>query len=548
MTTRWSGLTARKAALAVALAVALVAAALSITPAQASSPTTDAAAPSRGVVAPIPTLTWRPCFGGDLQCTRADVPLDYDDPTGTTTSIFMSMLPASDQAHKIGALFINPGGPGGPSSQFTQVFAELLGPKISQRFDMIGIDPRGIGRSQTLRCRPSAPLPRYPRVGVPLDLKQAQPLIRFNTALADACANAANPILDHMTTADTARDMDLIRQAVGDDALTYYGISYGTYLGATYAAMFPDDVRALILDGVLDPVAWSTGRMGLGDELPFSTRLRSGVGAWDALVSAFNECDRVGKARCALAGQASDKWRRITHRLKQGPARFGHGTINYSDLVFGTLGALYSQSSYHVLMHEIARLYRALFGPDKTGQAKRGLGAAFRRMAASRPWPYGPVRLFGSTATKAQAISPTFEGVACSDSVNPTDPTAWVHAGAVADRQGPWFGRAWTWASGACATWPASKDDAYLGPWRTTTAAPLMIIGNFHDPATPISGARIANTLFDGSHLLSLDTWGHGALGESECVTTRMQRYLIHGVLPSSGMVCQPDHQLFPRH
>ena len=521
-----------------ALAVALVAAALSMTPAQASSPMTSTAAASRGVVAPIPTLNWHSCFNDELQCTRADVPLDYDDPTGTTTSIFMSMLPASDQADKIGALFINPGGPGGPSSQFTQVLAELMGPKVSQRFDVIGIDPRGIGRSQLLRCRPSEPLPRYPRVGIPLDLQQARPLIRFNTA---------NPILDHMTTADTARDMDLIRQAVGDDALTYYGISYGTYLGATYAAMFPDDVRAVILDGVLDPVAWSTGRNGLGDELPFSTRLRSGVGAWDALVSAFNECDRVGKARCALAGQASDKWRRITHRLKQGPARFGQGTVNYSDVVFGTLGALYSQSSYPFLMHEIARLYRALFGPDKTGPSKRGIAAVFRRMAASRPAPYGPTRPFGSMATKARAIAPTFEGVACSDSVNPTDPTAWVHAGAIADRQGPWFGRAWTWASGPCATWPASKDDAYLGPWQTTTAAPLMIIGNFHDPATPIRGARIANTLFDGSHMLSLNAWGHGALGESACVTVRMQRYLIHGVLPPNGAVCQPDQQLFPR-
>jgi hypothetical protein len=147
---------------------------------------------------------------------------------------------------------------------------------------------------------------------------------------------------------------------------------------------------------------------------------------------------------------------------------------------------------------------------------------------------------------KAGLVRPSFEGVACSDSVNPTDPNAWVHAGAVADRQGPWFGRAWTWASGPCATWPASKDDAYLGPWRTTTSAPLMIIGNFHDPATPISGARIANTLFEGSHLLSLDTWGHGAIGESACVTARMQRYLVHGVLPPNGMVCQPDKQLFP--
>ena len=147
----------------------------------------------------------------------------------------------------------------------------------------------------------------------------------------------ANPILDHMTTADTARDMDLIRQAVGDAQLSYYGISYGTYLGATYAAMFPDEVRALVLDGVLDPVAWSTGRRGLGDELPFSTRLRSGVGAWDALVSAFNECDRVGKARCPLAGQGTQtSGGGSSTGSSRARARLGHGKLYYSDLVGGS--------------------------------------------------------------------------------------------------------------------------------------------------------------------------------------------------------------------
>ncbi|HSS68204.1 MAG TPA: alpha/beta fold hydrolase [Nocardioidaceae bacterium] len=536
--------------MAVVLITALVGAALVTTPAHAASHATAAAASadsSKGVVAPIPTLSWHPCFGGDLQCTRADVPLDYDDPTGETTSIFMSMQPATDPAHRIGTLFVNPGGPGGPSSQVVQYFAGLFGPKVAQRFDIVGIDPRGIGRSTQVRCRSSQPMPRFPRNWVPLNLAQAKPLIRFNSWIADACAEESNAILDHMTTADTARDMDLIRQAVGDPKLSYYGISYGTYLGATYAAMFPDDVRAVILDGVLDPVAWSTGRGGLGEVFPFSTRLRSGVGAWDALVSAFNECDRVGAARCRLAGSAADKWRRIVNRLKQGPVPVDNGKIYYSDVIGGTLGALYSRDSYRFLMREIAALYQVLFGPDRTGADKRGLIASFRRMADSRPWPYAnSIRLGSMHGAKARPANPPFEGVACSDSVNPTDPTAWVHAGAVADRQGPWFGRVWTWASGPCATWPASKDDAYMGPWRTTTSAPLMIVGNFHDPATPISGARIANTLFEGSHLLSLNTWGHGAIGQSACVTVRMQRYLVHGVLPPSGMVCQPDKQLFP--
>jgi pimeloyl-ACP methyl ester carboxylesterase len=513
------------------------------------SPAAAVALPLRAEVeAPIPTLNWHACFE-TLECTRALVPLDYDDPEGETTRIFMSRLPAADQDNKIGTLFINPGGPGGPSSFYPEFFADLLGPAVSARFDVVGIDPRGIGRSTAVRCQSSRPQPRYPRVSVPLNAEQARPLIRWNNWYAGACAESANPILDHMSTADTARDMDLIRQALGEDQLSYYGISYGTYLGATYAALFPDRVRALVLDGVLDPIAWSTGRPGWGDQLPFSTRLRSGVGAWDALVSAFAECDRVGKARCRFAGEAAAKWQQIMKRLKKGPAKVQGGKIFYSDVVTGALGVLYSRNSYRFLMHEINFLYREIFGQQPTGRAKTNLVASFRSMARSQPGPYAGGRLaaFAPQAAKARPTFPSFEGVACADSVNPTDPLAWVRGGAVADRQGPWFGRVWTWASGPCATWPGSSDDAFFGPWAVHTDNPVLLLGNFHDPATPISGARVLNTLLQRSRLISLNTWGHGAIGESACVAARTSSYLIGGALPPNGLVCQADKQLFPQ-
>jgi pimeloyl-ACP methyl ester carboxylesterase len=540
---------AHKTAAAVA-SIAIVTAALVATPAEAASRPGSAAPASaaRGVVAPVPTLNWHACFGGDLQCTRAAVPLDYDDPNGATVSIFMSMRPANDQARRVGSLFVNPGGPGVPASQVGAPFARALGATVRDRFDVIGIDPRGIGRSQQLRCRSTAPQPAYPLVTVPLSLRQARPLIRLDSWLAGACANQASVILDHMSTADTARDMDLIRQAVGDQQLSYYGISYGTYLGATYAAMFPDEVRAVVVDGVLDPVAWSTGRDGRGDELPFSTRLRSGVGAWESLTSAFSECDRVGKARCRFAGTVSDQWRQLVARLRHGPVKLpGGGFVNYSGLVEGALGPLYDRRYYRLLFREIARLHTIVFQPARATHGKESVTAGLRRLAALAPANPYQSRLVASAGAKARPVLPSFEGVACSDSVNPTDPTAWVRAGAIADRQGAWFGRAWTWASGACASWPASKDDAFTGPWRTTTSEPLLVIGNLHDPATPISGARIANTLFDGSRMISLNTWGHGALGQSDCVTTRVTQYLVHGLLPANGLVCQPNKQLFPR-
>jgi pimeloyl-ACP methyl ester carboxylesterase len=545
------------AAAAVIASVAIIASSLAAAPVQASPATPGRSTPSaRGVVAPIPTLNWHACFGGDLECTRAAVPLDYDDPAGATVSIFMSRLLARDQAHRIGSLFVNPGGPGVPASLVVQPIAGALGPQVRDRFDVIGIDPRGTGRSQQVRCQSDTAAPDFPAATVPLTLRQARPLIRFDSWVADSCADQANDILDHMSTADTARDMDLIRQAVGDSALSYYGISYGTYLGATYAAMFPDDVRAIVVDGVLDPVAWSTGRAGRGDELPFSTRLRSGVGAWEALTSAFAECDRVGKTRCRFAGRIADEWRALIQRLRRGRIHLrGGGSINYSGLVEGALGSLYDRRSVRFLFHAVDNLYRMAVQPGRPAAGKGSVLHDLRRLADRAPDnPYAPTAVSGAAAgrggdaARARPIFPSFEGISCADSVNPIDPTAWVRAGAIADRQGPWFGRAWTWASGSCAHWPGSKDDAFTGPWRTATAQPLLVIGNFHDPATPISGARTVNTLFEGSRMISLNTWGHGAIGHSACVTERIQRYLVHLGLPPNGLVCQPNKQLFPRH
>ncbi|MGI8435036.1 MAG: alpha/beta fold hydrolase [Nocardioidaceae bacterium] len=556
---------------AAALAAASLAAAGLLAPgAQATSPrgmadlaqrpVATTATPSQ-VVAPVPVLDWQPCFSmrraprsvatataaaaaraPTLLCTTARVPLDYDDPTGPTTRLFLSKLPASHPAQRIGSLFVNPGGPGGNAAGFAPYAAHLLGAGVHQRFDVIGIDPRGVGGSVQVQCHTAdRPVP-YPNAAFPWTPGQVKVQLRYNAHLRHTCAAGGNAILDHMTTADTARDMDLIRQAVGEARLSYYGISYGSYLGATYAAMFPDRIRAMIVDGVLDPVAWSTGRSGLGDKLPFSTRLRSGVGAWDALVSAFDECDRVGKQRCLLSGTAQQKWLRIVHLLKRHPVMTDEGVVRYPDVIGYTLGPLYDRAGYRYLMRDIQRVYRSLFGPDaklSPAQAMLSLKHLGERAARRNGGP------FGSDAWRSYAY-PSFEGVACSDSVNPDKPTAWIRAGKIADSQGPWFGRLWTWLSSPCARWPGSSADAFRGPWRTRTSAPLLVVGNFHDPATPISGARHVNSLFRGSRLMTLRTWGHGALSQSQCITTRYSRYLLNVDLPVQGLVCAPDKALFP--
>jgi hypothetical protein len=312
--------------------------------------------------------------------------------------------------------------------------------------------------------------------------------------------------------------------------------------------MFPDRVRALVVDGVLDPVAWATGRHGTGTTLPFSTRLGSGVGAWEALTAAFDECNRVGKQRCELSGHAHRRWERIMDRLREGPFVAAPGErITYAGVVSGVLGSLYTLRGTRTIMRPINQLYDDMFGPQ-TGVAREiDLADAFRSAVREAPGPYAAARPVAAHLEQAGDVAyPSFEGVSCSDTINPQDPRAWLRASTIADRRGPWFGRLWTFASSACPHWPGSGDDAFRGPWRVATSNPLLVVGNLHDPATPISGARVVNGLFSGSRLLTLDTWAHGAIGQSECVKTRMSDYLVSRQLPAEGKVCRANKHLFP--
>jgi pimeloyl-ACP methyl ester carboxylesterase len=514
------------------------------TGASAGAPMQAAPSADTEVQAPIPTIHWHACRWNDaLRCARVAVPLDYDHPHGATIKLSILKRPAGNPAQRIGTLFVNPGGPGGAATDFAPYAAHALGKEVAQRFDVVGIDPRGVGGSTPVTCKNSQSPPAYPRVPFPYSHKQIRVQLRFDRYFRHVCATGANRIIDHMSTADTARDMDLIRQALGEERLSYYGISYGTYLGATYAAMFPNHIRAMIIDGVLDPVAWSTGRGDSAKTLPFSTRLHSGVGAWEALTSAFAECDRVGKKRCPLAGNAASKWLRIVHKLKHGSVRADGYRLNYSYLVGDALGALYSRSGYRFLMRYIKAIYVDMFGSLSARRSSNVHDALVDLRRAVDRFPVrGP---FGSPAYGVEF--PSFHGVACADSRNPANPRAWIAAGKRADRQGPWFSRLWTWVSSACAKWPGLKADSYFGPWSVETSAPVLVIGNSHDPATPISGARVLNSKLQGSRLLLMDGWGHGALATSKCVTSKIERYFVDVQLPPAGTVCQPNKQLYPR-
>jgi pimeloyl-ACP methyl ester carboxylesterase len=492
--------------------------------------------PANASAASSPPIPWSSCEGGGFECATVPVPLDYDQPSGASVLLSLIRLRATDPDHRIGSLLVNPGGPGGSGVDLVLGAGEFFPPEIRARFDLVGFDPRGVGRSTPVRCfgTPRQWGPAF-WAELPLTPLAVEVVAAADSYLADACQQRAGRIIDHMTTADVARDMDLLRAALGDQQLSFLGFSYGSMLGTTYANLFPNRVRAIVVDGVLDPVAWTTGAPGQQD-LPFSTRLRSDKGAQATLGEFFRLCDQAGPD-CAFSGDSAARFAALRQRLLAGPILVQLGgesfPFTYTDLIFSTLGALYSPFAWP-FQAEFLALVEASAAPTVLGAALADVRASLGYVN-KRGFPRYPNFLEG------------FPGVACSDSDNPDSHTAWFAAAEDAEAQFGYFGRAWTWISSICAVWPGQGADRYTGPWNADTANPVLVVGNYFDPATRYEGAQTVAGLLPNSRLLSYAGWGHTVYwGVSSCVDAAVNAYLIDGVLPAEGTVCQPEINPFP--
>jgi pimeloyl-ACP methyl ester carboxylesterase len=510
----WSGLRARTAVLLAAIAV--LAATLTFVPA-ASAARLDK----------VPQLVWLGC-GGGFDCATAQVPVDYSQPTGAMISLALIRLPATDPDHRIGSLFVNPGGPGGSGVDLVRAAASILWtPEVRARFDIVGFDPRGVAGSAPIQCFASnaaeyrliGPLPRFP-VGT----EQQATYISTYEQFDDICLQRNASIMQHMATADVARDLDLLRQAVGDPALTYDGVSYGSYLGTTYANMFPGKVRALIVDGVINPIEWATGTGG-DSTLPFTTRVNGARGAYETLLQFFILCRQVGN-QCAFSdGDPKSRYYALLDRARRHPIiEPGQPPVTFADIVSMTLGALYDPGSW-------PSLARALQQLDLNSNSPAA-AAAIRLLVA---------RIVGDPSTSYINAIEAYYSVACSDTNNPSDPLMWPPAAANQDAHFPYFGSAWTWQSEPCSTWPSRDSARYTGPWNHATSAPVLVVGNLYDPATPYQGAQAVAVMLPGARLLTLAGWGHIALGKSRCIDAYVTNYLVSQVLPPPGSTCQPN-------
>jgi pimeloyl-ACP methyl ester carboxylesterase len=480
-----------------------------------------------GSAAPgTPRVSWSPCNQqlGPFECGTVQVPLDYDSSAGGTISIALVRLPATDPSRRIGSLFINPGGPGGSGVDVVLSAGPFLySDEVRARFDLVGFDPRGIIRSTAFRCFGNEKQwePFFTPYAFPSTPAEEEIWKAADRYLNGACAQRGGRIGDHISTANVARDLDVLRQAVGDDALTYVGYSYGSFLGVTYANLFPGNVRAVVVDGVLDPIAWTTGVGNQAATLPFSTRLHSDAGAQATLDEFFRLCDA---GNCAFGPNSAARFADLVARLKADPS-----VMHFSVLTAMTLIALYDSSSWEDFAGVLAEIEAA----TASSPALRAHVDAFLHRPlyiTKRAFPQYPNFVEGGAA------------VFCADSDNPDSYAAWSSAAASSIGT---FGPLWTWFSSICAEWYTGDSDRYMGPFTARTAKPVLVVGTRFDPATRYEGAQTVAGLLPNSRLLTVEGWGHTSLFLSACADNAVNEYLLTSVPPPAGTVCQQDFTPF---
>jgi pimeloyl-ACP methyl ester carboxylesterase len=335
-----------------------------------------------------------------------------------------------------------------------------------------------------------------------------------------------------MSTAEVARDMDVMRRAVGDKKLTYLGFSYGTALGQYYANMFPDRFRAIAVDGVINPQAW-VGSAKTAGQIQ-DDRLRSADGAWKAFVELMRRCAAAGATKCSFSASPLHQFRVVAERLKKKPVTVSGTKVTYAVFISMVLSALYATDAGDEVTSLASTLY-LLTTPGVT-PSKEQLASAARQVG----------RMIGRAFPYDNSFD-AYSAVMCTDGRHPVDGASWPKAAARADQRATYFGRAWAWASAQCARdhWTVRDEDAYTGPFTKRTPHPVLIVGSFWDPATNYNDAVAASKLLPNSRLLSSNNWGHTAYGTSVCATGTVDRYLLYRALPAKGTTCMGDEQPF---
>lgn len=491
------------------------------------------AAPAARAVPAVPKLTWRACDSG-FQCATARVPLDYRRPGGSKVSLaLIRHLATASPARRLGTMFVNFGGPMEQIEKFLSDFGfPAIPARLRDRYDIVAFDPRGFGFSTAVRCFSStaaenkflAAMPPFP-VGARQDAAWERTWARFDSL----CARRNGSLLDHVTTADTARDLNLLRQAVGARKLNYLGASYGSVLGAIYANLFPATTGHIVLDGSFDPVAWA------GGALPASLRLGQDLATSAALRSYLDLCGQAPTSACAFsAGTPSAteaKFARLEQIVRRHPVMFGNPPrpVSYAGLLTHIpLGDVDQWQSSTALLQQVW-----LDATSSSGSAGRGSFGFQARAAASGGVYSGLEQNFA---------------VSCTDQSDPRNVSAYPAAARLAQARAGGYGLYFTWTEEPCAHWPATgAQDRYSGPWNRPTASTILLVNLTGDPLTSYQDAVAMSRDLAKARLLTVAGWGHTELANpSDCAIRYEVGYLTTGALPPAGTVCAQNGGPFP--
>lgn len=486
--------------------------------ASSSVPAPTSASPSGGPSSPAADLArfydqklqWRDC-GDGFECTRVKVPLDYTKPAGRTITLAVNRLPAGSDAERKGSLLLNPGGPGGSGLDYARAAESVVSAALRERFDIVGFDPRGVGKSTPIECLNDDETDEFVASdGSPDTRAEEERAVTLSRQFGQRCAERSGELLAHVGTRDAARDLDVLRAVLGDDRLYYLGKSYGTYLGATYAELFPERVGALVLDGALDPSTTSR-EVAREQAIGFEVALRAFVDD----CRRRQRCPLPRKRQAALAAVerllmvadrrplAGDEERRVTQGLA----------------VLGIAAALYDEGSWPVLR-------------DALADAQRGDGSTLLMLADYYTERDDDGRYTSNANDAIYAVN-------CLDRPEEGDLEEVRRTAAEFERKAPRFGAYLAWGSLPCAYWPHPAQGT-PHKIRAEGAAPILVVGTLRDPATPWVWAKSLSAQLESGRLLTWDGDGHTAYRRgSRCVDRVVDAYLISGKLPRDGTRCK---------
>ena len=513
----------RRSAVLSALVVVVLAAGTSVARADTTAAATAGALPS------AVQLTWAACgltaagTAAGVQCATADLPMDYDDPSGEQVHIAVGRVPATDPAHRIGSLFFNFGGPGGVAVQYLQSQGAGMFAALNKRFDLVAFDPRGVGQSTpAIDCRANPETQGIYSVPVPTPLDiDVNAYVAKAQSYVDSCLAKNGDILEHVSTANVARDMDRLRAAVGDQKLSYLGFSYGTFLGSTYAALFPGRFRALVLDGPVDADEYINDPM---------QDIANQTAGFERALSRFLEACAADQGACSGFGgkEPSAAYDHLAAAAEVTPIpAVGNAAdprpVTGDDIRTATISLLYAKRLWGTLAAALAAAAKgdgsairgtvdAYYGRLPDGTFDPVLDRYFTIGAAEQPYPRGDLQAYLDRGAQSWASFPHF----------------WSNSG---------------YAEISYGLWPAHDQDAYRGPFTLPASSPTpLVVATTYDPATPYHGAQRLVHDLGNARLLTMDGDGHTAYGgNSGCVNTAVESYLFAVTLPPAGTVCVQD-------